>query len=51
MRNFPTVEAQREASRKLATRLRRERLRAAGFSEAAVIAFTAERLRKVHGLK
>lgn len=49
-RTFPTVESQREASRALARRLLVARLRRNGCSPAMVEAFTAERLRRVHGL-
>lgn len=45
-RTFRTVESQREASRLLAQRLLATRLRRNGCSEAVVVAFTAQRLRR-----
>lgn len=49
-RVFPTVREQRADAAALALRLRVERLRRAGCSEAMVVAFTAERLQRLHGL-
>ena len=49
-RVFPTVQSQREQAAALGLRLRIERLRRAGCSEAMVVAFTAERLQRLHGL-
>jgi hypothetical protein len=51
MRTFPTVESQRESARALQERLFLARLQRNGCSLAMAQAFTARRLREVHGLK
>lgn len=50
-KNFPEFQVQRNNARALQRRLLTQRLRNAGCSEAMVVAFTANRLRTVHGLK